>query len=210
MPSPSCICPPRFVACGAQSGATLAVKEPIYEMVKYVVLGLCGVAILFFIIAIGNYNKKLNDAELVEVALENSEYSIKVISKEEEMILNPRYKTYEDSTLKNLDIYHKNRKIDLAKIKKIANRKSTVSSFLLNFGTLLAIIPILEFGLAFILEMFGIAPYIYYIGLGVSLVSIVATALHFLFLIIFRKKNVAYYLVYLYVAVVVALSIFMK
>ena len=113
-------------------------------------------------------------------------------------------------SLKNLETYHKNRKNDLAHIKKIANRKSTVSSFLLNVGTLFAMLPILEFGLAFILGMFGINMYAFNIGVGVSLVSLIVVGIHFILLIALRKKNVVYYLIYLYMAVIAFLSVFMK
>ena len=185
-------------------------ENPLYQMVKYVLVGSLGVAILFLIIAINKYNKKLNDAELVEVAIENSEYSVKVICKEEEMILNPRYKTYENSTLKNLETFHKNRKMDLSKIKRIASQKGTVSSFFLNAASFLAIIPILEFGLVFVLKLFNVAPYVLDLGLGVSLISLIIAVFHFVMLIVFRKKNTAYYLIYLYFVIVAVLSIFIK
>ena len=185
-------------------------ENPLYQMVKYVLVGLLGVAVLFLIIAINKYNKKLNDAELVEVAIENSEYSVKVICKEEEMILNPRYKTYENSTLKNLETFHKNRKMDLSKIKRIASQKGTVSSFFLNAASFLAIIPILEFGLVFVLKLFNVTPYVLDLGLGVSLISLIIAIFHFVMLIVFIKKNTAYYLIYLYFVIVTVLSIFIK
>ena len=185
-------------------------KEPVFALVKLGLYGLSGLSILLFALAIKKYNKKINDAELVEIAIENSEYSIKFITKEEELVLNPRNKSFENSTLKNLETYQKNRRQDLAKLKKIANKKATVSSFWLNVGTLFAILPILEFGLAFILEMFGIKMYTFNIGLGVSVVSLGITAIHFILLIALRKKNIVYYLIYLYMAIIAVLSVFMK
>ena len=179
----------------------------INQYVNYGLLGVLSISIVLLIICVVKYSKKLADADLVEDAIENSDHSIKAICKEEEMILNPRYKSYEHSTLKNLCFYSKNRKSDLAKIKKIAKKKDNISSFLLTMSAVLSLIPILEFGLVFVLKLFNIVPFELEIGIGISLLSLIFALLHLILLIVFRKRRFAYYLIYLYMIVITVLSI---
>ena len=182
----------------------------INQYVNYGLLGVLSISVVLLIICVVKYSKKLAEADLVEDAIENSEHSIQAICKEEEMILNPRYKTYENSTLNNLSFYQKNRKSDLAKIKKIANKKETISSFWLITSAVLSLIPILEFGLVFVLKLFNIVPFELEVGIGLSLLSLIFALIHLILLIVFRKRRFAYYLIYLYMIVITILSILIK
>lgn len=175
--------------------------------VNYGLFGLLCLALLLTVINVIRYSKKLNDVELIEVAMENSGNSIKYLCKEAETVLNPRHKDFTHSTLKELTRFRKNRKNDLQKIKKIANKKQTVSSFLLIASAFLAVLPILEFGLVFVLKLFNIVPYELDFGYGISILSLVFALLHLIMLIVLRKKRISYYLIYLYIAIVAVLSV---
>ena len=182
-------------------GLLLGVKSTndLTQLVKYGVFGLGGLSLFLLIISIAKYSKKINDADLVELAMENSLHSIEAINKEAQLILNPNNKTFKESTLNNTLVYSKNRKRDLAKIKKIATKKQTVSSGLLILATSMSIIPIIEFGLTAVLRLFNIIPFAVYVnGIEFNVITIALFAIEFVLLIIFRKKRFAYYLIYLY------------
>lgn len=180
------------------------------QYLNYGLVGVLSISIVLLILSIVKYSCKLADADLVIDAIEISDYSIKAITREEELILNPRYKTYENSILNNLDIYHKNRKSDLIKIKRISKKKQSVSSFLLICSAFLALIPILEFGLVFVLKLFNVVAFELNIGIGLSLVSLIFGLLHLVLLIVFKKKRFAYYLIYVYMIVIAILSVLIK
>lgn len=182
-------------------------ENSINQIVNYGVLALLSISIVFLIICVVKYSKKLSDAELVELACENSAFSIEAISKEEELILNPNNKSFKNSTLTNSAMFSKNRKKDLAKIKKIAARKENVSSGLLILSATLALIPILEFGLIAVLKLFNIVPFeIYVNNIEFNVINLVFAVAHFVLLIIFRKSRFAYYFIYLYMIILAAIS----
>ena len=178
--------------------------------IKYVLLGALSISIVLLLLCVVKYSKKLADSDLVEIATENSENSIKAITKEEEMILNPRNTTFSHSTLTKLNVYSKNRKTDLAKIKKIASRKESVSSGLLIASSAISLLPILELGLVFVLKLLSINPFVFDIGIGFSLLSLIFVVVHFVLLIIFRKNRFTYYLIYLYMFIISLISIIVK
>lgn len=197
------------IFCGVLLGIESA--NEINELINYAVLAVAGISIVFLLGCIVKYSKKLADAELVELACENSAFSIEAISKEEQLILNPNNKSFKDSTLLNSNVYSKNRKKDLAKIRKITGKKTTVSSALLIFSTTLALIPILEFGLILVLKLFNIIPFeIYVNNIEFNLINLVFVAVHFILLVIFRKSRFPYYFIYVYMIILAVISFLIK
>ena len=71
----------------------------------------------------------------------------------------------------------------------------------------LAILPILEFGLVFVLKLVNVIPYVINLGFGISVLSLGLVLLQLLMMIILRKTRVPYYLIYLYIIVVTVLSV---
>ena len=77
-------------------------------------------------------------------------------------------------------------------------------------SAVLSLIPILEFGLVFVLKLFNIVPFELEVGIGLSLLSLIFALIHLILLIVFRKRRFAYYLIYLYMIVITILSILIK
>lgn len=182
-------------------------ENPTIQYIKYGVLALASISVVLLIVSIVKYSKKLSDAELVEVAIENSEHSINEICKEEAFILNPANNEFKDSTLLRVATFRKNRKKDLAKIKRIASRKANVSAGFLILCVTLALIPILEFGFVFALKLFNIVPFELTFGLGLNFISVGFAVVNLVLLIIYRKKYFMYYLMYLYIAILTVISL---
>ncbi len=182
-------------------------EDKMVEMVNYGLLILSSISIAFMILCVVKYSKKLADCELVELATVNSNVSIEAICKEETFVLNPNNKKLKSYTLANKKTFNKNRKKDLVKIKKIASKKVSISNGLLIFSTTLALLPILEFGLVAILGLFDLAPYMLYIAnINISVINLGLVLVNFILLIVFRKKRFAYYLIYLYMILLIALG----
>lgn len=190
----------------------LLVDKALYdgEINGYIYKGLIilsSISIVLLLSSVVKYSCKLKDADLVEDSLHNCDVSLKVLEKEEELTLNPRAKN-NYRTLSNLAQYHKNRSDDLMKIKKISKKKTSVGNFLIVLGSVLAILPILEFGLYTVLHLFNIEMYVIFLqNIRLSLISAGIFLLNTVLLIIFRKKCFAFYLVYLYIAVISVLSV---
>jgi hypothetical protein len=180
-------------------------------MINYILLILSSISIAFLFFCIVKYSKKLADCELVELATVNSDVSIEAICKEETFVLNPNNKKLKSYTLANKKTFSKNRRKDLAKIKKIACRKSSVSNGLLIISAAISLLPILEFGLVAVLGLFNLTPFTFYIAnINISVISLGLVLVNFILLIIFRKKRFAYYLIYLYMILLVVLGFVIK
>lgn len=183
------------------------VQDEFSQLIRYIVFAAAILSILLLFIAILKYSNKLKDAELVELAVENSEFSIEAINKEAQSILNPNNREFENSTLTNSLLYSKNRKRDLAKIKKIATKKQTVSSGLLILSSTIAVVPIIELGLAAVLRLFNFYPFTVYLNaIEFNVCALALCIIHFVLLIIFRKKRFGYYFIYLYMILLTVLG----
>lgn len=183
------------------------------QMVTYAVIISMGLAVVFLLESIFRHSRKLKNAELVEFACENSLVSIEAINKEAQTILNPKNTTFKESTLKNVEVFSSNRKKDLQKIEKISKEKTTVSSVFLIIATTIAMIGIMEYGSQLILSLFKLTPFTVNLvfdslTVGFNLISLGVAFLHLILTIIFRKHRFPYYFVYLYLAILVAVSIF--
>ena len=180
-------------------------------MINYILLILSSISIAFLFFCIVKYSKKLADCELVELATVNSDVSIEAICKEETFVLNPNNKKLKSYTLANKKTFSKNRRKDLAKIKKIACKKCSVSNGLLIVSAAISLLPILEFGLVAVLGLFNLTPFTFYIAnINISVINLGLVLVNFILLIIFRKKRFAYYLVYLYMILLVVLGFVIK
>ena len=186
-------------------------SDKMIQMVNYILLILSSISIAFLFFCIVKYSKKLADCELVELATVNSDVSIEAICKEETFVLNPNNKKLKSYTLANKKTFSKNRRKDLAKIKKIACKKSSVSNGLLIISAAISLLPILEFGLVAVLGLFNLTPFTFYIAnINISVINLGLVLVNFILLIIFRKKRFAYYLIYLYMILLVVLGIVIK
>ncbi len=182
-------------------------EKELTELINYGVFALSSISIVFFAICIVKYSKKLADCDLIEVAYSSSLYSIDVIGKEEETILNPNVKKFNSTTLSHKEVFRKNRKKDLAKIKKIAKKNVTVSSVLLNITVAISLIPILTFGLSAVLKLFDVTLFELYINnIEFNILTIVFFVVNIILLIIFKKTRFAYYLIYVYIIILAILS----
>ena len=186
-------------------------SDKMIEMVNYILLILSSISIAFLFFCIVKYSKKLADCELVELATVNSDVSIEAICKEETFVLNPNNKKLKSYTLANKKTFSKNRRKDLAKIKKIACKKCSVSNGLLIISAAISLLPILEFGLVAVLGLFNLTPFTFYIAnINISVINLGLVLVNFILLIIFRKKRFAYYLIYLYMILLVVLGFVIK
>lgn len=182
------------------------------QMVTYTVIIVMGLSCVFLLESIFRHSKKLKNAELVELAIDNSLYSIETINKEIGAILNPKNKSFNDSTLYSIESFSKNRKKDLAKIEKISKEKTTVSSAFLIIASTMAMIGIIEYGSQLFLLLFDFTPLVFNLSfgditIGLNLLSLAIPALHLILAIIFRKHRFVYYLVYFYLVVLLVLSV---
>ena len=182
-------------------------KKLVNDYINLGYLGLLSISIVLSILCVVKYSKKISEADLIEIAMENSLHSIDEICKEEAYILNPDNKDFKELSFDNLQIYCKNRKNDLAKIKKITSKKTSISNALLIVTITLALIPLLQYGASFVLQMFEIIPYELSFGLGINFIPIFLTVINLVILIKFRKKGYAYYLVYLYLILITVVSL---
>ena len=182
-------------------------KDLLSDYVNLGLLCLLSISIVLFVLCIIKYSQKLADAELVEVALDNSLNSIEEICKEEALILNPSNKEFDDLTFNKLSTYRKNRKNDLTKIKKISAKKTSVSNGLLIAAISIVMIPVLQYGLSFALQMFNVIPFELSFGLEFNFIPLIFTVINLVLLIILRKKGYAYYFVYLYMIIIAVLSL---
>ena len=183
-------------------------EDSITQIINYSLFGLSGLSLLLFFISLCRNSKKLSDSDLINIALNASEYSVEEINKEEIETLNPNSKSNKHQTLLHMSFYKKNRKRDLAKIKKISKRSPNVGRALIIIGVILLTLPLFEFGLTAILRLCNVEMFSYYVlNINLNLVSIIAFAINTLLLIIFRKHKFQYYLIYLLILVVVLLSV---
>ena len=183
-------------------------EDSITQIINYSLFGLSGLSLLLFFISLCKNSKKLSDSDLINIALNASEYSVEEINKEEIETLNPNSKSNKHQTLLHMSFYKKNRKRDLAKIKKISKRSPNVGRALITIGVILLTLPLFEFGLTAILRLCNVEMFSYYVlNINLNLVSVIAFAINTLLLIIFRKHKFQYYLIYLLILVVVLLSV---
>lgn len=182
-------------------------QELLSDYLNLVMMGLLGISVVMFTSCIIKYSRKVNDAELIEDAIENSVTSIEEICKEEALILNPNNTEFSNLTFHNLSKYQKNRKRDLAKIKKIAAAKTKVSSGLLIASITISLIPILQYGLSFVLQFFSIVPFELTFDFGFNVIPLIFTVINLILLLIFRKKGFSYYLIYLYMILITVISL---
>ena len=71
----------------------------------------------------------------------------------------------------------------------------------------IALIPLLQYGASFVLQMFEIIPFELSFGLGINFIPIILTVINLVLLIKLRKKGYAYYFVYLYFALIAVISL---
>lgn len=154
--------------------------------------------------------KKIQEVELVENILEACDVSINVINEEERTILNPLGPKSDYAILLNLNIYKQNRDNDYKKLVKINKNGIKVLIIPLMLGALLFVIPAVLILTPFILELFSQTIYVKTLGvldlnLIISLIGFVITGT---LLIIFRKKNFPYFLLYIFMMIEIIFSLF--
>lgn len=180
------------------------------EINKYLFYGLVAlfsVSLLIDLLSICKHSSKLKNYDFINDVLINTDTSLKVIVKEEELTLN-RNESNEHRTLKNLSIYKKNRNDDLLKIKKISKKKTNVWNGFIYLLIIISVIPILEFSLPMILQLLDKSYFaIYLFDINISLISLIFFLINLVLVIIFRKKKIIYYLIYVYMTVGILLSI---
>ena len=183
-------------------------EKELDQMIVYGIFGASALSIFLLLIASSKYDNRVKKCELIELAKETSLHSLDKINEEEEIILNPKNTSFTSETLLNKEIYAKNRKKDLVKIKKYAKTKTTVSAFWIVLGTTFAIVPILEFGLNATMIAFGQTMIKLLVdNIDISLFALGAMGLHLILLILFRKRNFPYYLIYIYMFGIVVVSV---
>lgn len=191
-------------------GLMLGVKKD-NEIDQWIVNGLFAsscLAFLLLIFAHSKYENRLRKFELIDIAKENSLHAIDEIISEEEKILNPANETFSSVALVKRDVFAKNRKKDLVKIKKYAKTRVNVCPIWIILGTTLAILPIFEFGLKTVLLAFEQTMVKLVIeGIDLSLFTVGVAALQLVLLLIFRKRNFIYYLIYIYMIAISVASI---
>lgn len=177
------------------------------DSTKYLIdlgnFGLLGASIILVIISIVIYSKRLSNSLLLSVALDSSMVSINEIEQEKAGVLNNE--DLKIPSLMNASYYRKNRKNDLVKIKKFADKKTTVSNILLIMIGVLAILPIFEFGLKALLVSLNVIPYEFLVY-GINVISVAVMALQLISLVIFRKRHFVYYLIYVYLIALAVMS----
>lgn len=199
-----------FVIFSVFAGFMLGAKKD-NEINQMVVNGLFASAFIgFLLLFIGHYKyeNRLKKMDLIESCKKKTLKSIDKIIEEKELVLNPNNEKFEVVSLDYRDAYAKNRKRDLEKIKKYAKSKTTVSLFWIILGTTLAILPIFEFGLCATMMAFDLKMVKLMVdNIDLSLFTLGIAALHFLLTIIFRKRNFIYYLIYIYIILIVGMSV---
>ena len=183
-------------------------NDKTHEIINYVLLSSSVLSGILFFISMCRNSKKLSDSDLIDIAINASEYSVEEINKEEIDTLNPNFKSNKHQTLLHMSYYKKNRKKDLLKIRKISKRSPNVSRVLIFIGSLLFVIPLFEFGLCAILRLCNLDMVtLYILDFKLNLVSVIAFLVNTILLIVFRKHRFQYYLIYTLILVVVLLTI---
>lgn len=181
-----------------------------YTINNYIYFGmfaLVSISIVLATICVVKYSRKLYEEDFIDDVVENCKISIKKVVEEEVATLNGSSKnTF--LTLKNINAFRKNRENDLIKIKKISRKNPNVKNILICITASLALLPILEFGLRFVLEAFEIEMFAIYLpGYWISMINLGIFVLHTISVIIFRKKSWPFYIIYLYIGILSVLSV---
>ena len=178
-----------------------------FDVVVYdslIILGSISVVLAFLCIV--KYRRKLKNAKTIRDAIKESDANLKEIEKEEEQTLSVNAKC-SHNILCNLTYYEKRRKTTLNKVKKISCKKTTVCELFIIMMVVLAVLPIVEFGLSYTLYLLKVEPFhIYFNHIKLNIISLGMVVLNITLLTIFRRKKVVYYLLYFYIALLVVLS----
>lgn len=178
------------------------------QLIVYGIYAIGGLSLILLFVSVIRHDRKLAGVELIELAKDNSTFSIEEINKEKNTISNPNNTSFESKTLSDRDFYKKNRIQDKAKIIKIAKAKNKVSSILLLVGTSLAIIPIFEFALPVVLELFDLELVKVLINkINFSLITPSVMLLNIIMFFILKRRNIAYYMIYAYMVILTILSV---
>ena len=180
--------------------------ETLDRHVYEILLTLVSISTLLAFLCLIKYRKKVKHAKIVRNAVNGSDSLLKAIEKEESDTLSLAIQSSHE-IICNLDHYEKKRKSDLAKIKKIATKKATVCEFLIILMVVLAVLPILEFGLSYALHLLNVESFVIYLNhIRLNMICLAMVILNIILLTIFRRRKVVYYLLYFYIAVLVLLS----
>lgn len=180
--------------------------EVLDKYVYDVLIGLSILATFLALLSVIKYHKKLKNAKTIRKTNSDNLIHLKDIEKEEEQTLSVRSKC-SHHILCNIDAYKKYRKTNLAKIKKISNKKTTVCELFIIFMVLLAVLPIMEFGVVYALHLLKTPSFhIYFNHIRLSIISLAMVVLNLVLFTIFRRKSLVYYLLYLYIALIAVLS----
>lgn len=154
--------------------------------------------------------KKIEEIELVESILEACDVSIDVINEEERIILNPLAPKSDYSILLNLNTYKQNRDNDYKRLIKINKNGINVLIMPLMLGALLFVMPAILILTPFILELFSQKTHIKTLGVLDSnlIIALVGFVISGALLIIFRKKNFPYFILYIFMMIEIILSLF--
>jgi len=193
-------------------GALLSVNNYTSNIDKYIYFGLVGLlglsAILFFI-ALVIYNCKLKNAYIVKGAIKKCNKYLKDLEQEEKAILNAKSKN-NFKIIKNLNFSRKNRDKTLKKLSKLSPNKTKSNNGFISFAISLALLPILELGLSFVLSYFNIVVFgIHISNFKINLINLILTAINILILVLFKKKYVGQYFVFVSILLITLLSVLM-
>lgn len=178
-------------------------------LVNYLALALNGVAFVAALIALVLYAIKDSDAELLDSVLASCDLSVEEIDREEHELANPSLTHKNYLTLSNLKKFKANRDHDYKKIAKINNKGLKLNSAVLIIAAVAFVIPATIILAPALLALFGKSNFQLVYFLDFNLLALIYLALYMALTIIFRKKNFAFYFIYLFIIVQVVLSLFL-
>lgn len=192
--------------------AILSINNYVSDVDKYIYFGLFGLlglgAILFFI-ALVIYNSKLKDANLVKRVLKQCNKYLKDLEQEKKMILNAKSKN-NFKIIKKLNSNEKRREKTLRKLSKLSPKKTKSNNGFLSFIISIAILPILELGLSFVLNYFNIDVFSIHIqDYNINIINLILSGVNILLLILFKKKYIGHYFVFVAILTITLLSVLM-
>lgn len=182
------------------------------KYVNYGLLGMLALSIIINVIATAKYNR-LNDAyELIDSIEKNTTAAIKAVDEEERVVVNPP-KRAKYRILTNLIDFKHEREEDLTKLKRISSQKTYVNRSLIVLGNILFTLPFVVIGLGLLKLLAEVNiydyPYSFEVASSTYQVSIVLLGyflLNAVLVILLRKKNFIYYLFYVLIGVIIALT----
>lgn len=203
------------ILCVASLVATLLIgylhkTSGLDEIIHPLIFILLIVASCLSIYSLKMNKKKIEEIELVENILEACDVSIDVINEEERIILNPLAPKSDYSILLNLNTYKQNRDNDYKRLIKINKNGINVLIIPLMLGALLFVMPAILILTPFILELFSQKTHIKTLGVLDSnlIIALVGFVISGALLIIFRKKNFPYFILYIFMMIEIILSLF--